>query len=518
MQVLNTRPMHRLNAFFFGGVAAAALGACTVGPNYQQPQLNIESSYAPAEAQSVPTAWWTALHDPTLDGLLATAASSNLDLQQAEARIREARAQRAVIQGTDQPNLNADAGYDRQRYSQNAAPFNAFNIPGFPWEFNLYQMGFDASWEIDIFGGNRRALEAASANVQAQQEDRRSVLVTLLGEVGRNYVELRGYQQEQVFAQHNLDVQEQSLSLTRDREKNGVGNDLDVSRAQAQVADTAARIPVYEREEWQAIHRLCVLTNQPLDQLLYLRQAGPIPVAPDAVSAGIPAELLRRRPDIRAAERRLAAATARIGQAQAELYPKLSLTGFFDLQSASIDDLWAWRSRAFSIGPAVTWPIFEAGRLRAAVRVATSQQEQAFIAYQQSVQGAIAEVRDDLITFSTERSRRASLAQAAAADQEALDLSNQLYSQGLVDFLSVLDAQRQLYTAQDQLAQSDAQLAATLIALYKALGGGWETLPHAPATAPATEPKSPDLPHAASDRKSPDLPPPASAATQESMP
>ncbi len=467
---------------------AAVIAGCTVGPNYQKPNLPVETSYTPSETQSVPTAWWQSLHDPELDGLLAAAAAGNLDLQKAEARIREARAQQGVIAGTDQPNLNADAGYQRDRYSQNAAPFNAFNIPGFPWEFNQYQMGFDASWEIDVFGGNRRALESAGATVEAAQIDRQAVLVSLLGEVGRNYVQLRGYQQEHIFAEHNLSVQNQTLALTRDREKNGVGNDLDVSRAQALVADTAARIPIFEREEWQAIHRLCVLTNQPLDKLLFLRETGPIPGVPDAVSAGIPADLLRRRPDIRSAERRLAAATAQIGVAEAELYPKLSLTGFFDLQSASIDDLWAWRSRAFNIGPAVTFPIFEAGRLRAAVNVTTAQQEQAMISYQQSVQSAIEEVRDELITFSTERTRQASLAQAVKADEEAVELSNQLYGQGLVDFLSVLDSQRDLYTAQDELAQSDEQLAASLIALYKALGGGWETALPSPATQPGSTP------------------------------
>ena len=302
---------------------AAALAACNVGPNYHTPDTNIEKSYAPTEAQSAPTSWWTALDDPALDSLVSEAAANNLNLHQAEARIRESRAQQAVVQGQDLPNLNGDVDYTHQRYSQNAAPFNAFNVPGFPWEFNLYQAGFDASWEVDIFGGNRRALEAAKDSVQAAQEDQHSVLVSLLGEVGRNYVALRGYQQEQVFAQHNLDVQNQTLALTRDRERNGVGNHLDVARAEAQVADTAAAIPVFERQEWQAIHRLCVLTNQPLDKVLYLRQIGAIPATPDAVSAGIPAELLRRRPDIRSAERHLAAATARIGQAEAELYPKL---------------------------------------------------------------------------------------------------------------------------------------------------------------------------------------------------
>ncbi len=456
-------------------LAAAALAACNVGPNYHTPDIAVEPSYAPTTSSAADGgAWWSNLHDKTLDALIATAAQNNLDLKQAQARIREARAQRIFVNGADGPNLNAGGEYQYNRYSQNAAPFNAFNIPGFPWEFNLYQVGFDANWELDVFGGKRRAVEAATASLQASEEDQHAVLVSLEAEVARNYVELRGYQRQRTLAQRNLDLQNQTLSLTRDRVKNGVGSDLDVSRAVAQVSQTAADIPLYDRGEWQALHRLAVLTNQPLDKVLDLRQTGPIPTPPESIVTGVPAELLRRRPDIRRAERQLAAATARVGEAQADLYPKFSLIGFFDLQSASIEDLVAWRSRAWSIGPAISWPIFEAGRLHAAVAVRNAQQEQALTAYEQSVQNAVQEVRDQLITFTTERQRNASLAQAVASNRDAVDLAGKLYAQGLTDFLTVLDAERQLDEAENALAQSDTQIDTSLIALYKALGGGWQ--------------------------------------------
>ena len=336
---------------------AALLASCNVGPNYHTPNIPIESSYGPTTTQpDANAAWWNALNDPTLNALIATAAENNLDLRQAQSRIREARAQHAVVSGGQWPTLNADGQYQHQRDSQNAAPFNAFDIPGFPWEFNLYQVGFDASWEIDVFGGTRRAVESSAAALQSAQEDKNAVLVSLLAEVARNYVELRGYQQERLLAGHNLDAQNQSLELTRDRMNKGVGTQLDVARASALVDSTAASVPHYERDEWQAIHRLAVLTNQPLDKLLYLRDISPIPAAPDSVMVGIPADLLRRRPDIRRAERNLAAATARVGVAEAQLYPKFYLTGMFSMQSASVDDLFDWRSRAFPSVPTSPGP------------------------------------------------------------------------------------------------------------------------------------------------------------------
>jgi outer membrane protein, multidrug efflux system len=462
-------------------LAAASLlaSACTVGPSYQVPQIPVDSAYSP-EGAGAPAAaetgvqWWRMLQDEHLDKLIAGAVENNLDLRQAEARILEARAQRAVVAGGEWPAVEATAGYQWNRLSQNARPYNAFTVPGFPWEFSTYQMGFDAAWELDLFGGTRRTVEAADATVQARQENLHAVLVTLQAEVARNYVELRSFQRQRILALHNLELQNQTLALTKDRLKNGVGSDLDVSRAQALVAATAAEVPLYDRGEWQALHRLAVLTHQPLEDVLDLRTEAPIPAAPTVVMVGVPADLLRRRPDIRRAERELAAATARVGGAEADLYPKLSLTGVFTLQSASIDDLWNWRSRMFSLGPTISWPIFEAGRLRAVVAVRNSQQQQALVAYEQTVQGAIQEVRDQMVTFATERRRHEALAQAITANRDALNLGTDLYAQGLTDFLTVLDAQRQVDQAENALVRSQAVVDESLIALYKALGGGWQ--------------------------------------------
>jgi len=461
----------------FAGLSLAC-GACTVGPNYHPPEISVEGSYhgdAGAAGSSAGAWWWMTLRDPALNALEAQAAENNLDVRQAQARVREARAERAVATGASAPSVNVGGQYQHERFSQNAAPFNAFDVPNFPWEFNLYQVGFDASWELDVFGGTRRAIEAVNANLQASEEDGHAVLVTLQAEVARNYIELRGYQNQRQIVQHSLEGQQQTLDITRDRLKQGVGSQLDVARASALVADTAARIPTYEREEWQSIHRLAILTNEPLEKLLTLRQTAAIPAAPDGVLVGVPAELLRRRPDIRRAERQLASATARIGVAEAELYPKFSITGFFNLQSASVEDLLAWKSRAMSLGPTVSWPIFEAGRLRGVVAVRNAQQEQALLGYEQVVQNAIGEVRDEMIAFSTERQRHGSLTDAVRSNQEALDLAQQLYGQGLIDFLSVLDSQRQLFQAQESLSENDTQTVAAVVALYKALGGGWET-------------------------------------------
>jgi outer membrane protein, multidrug efflux system len=468
-----TRPVLTLMA------ASLLASACNVGPDYQTPQIPVDAAFAPGGAAAPGSAatgvqWWRVLQDDPLDKLIAVAVDNNLDLRQAQARILEARAQRAVVAGGEWPAVEATAGYQWNRLSQNARPYNAFTVPGFPWEFSTYQMGFDAAWEIDFFGGTRRTVEAADASLQARQEDLHAVLVTLQAEVARNYIELRSFQRQRSLAQHNLELQNQTLALTKDRLKNGVGSDLDVSRAQALVAATAAEVPLYDRGEWQALHRLAVLTHQPLDSLLDLRTEAPIPTAPAAVMAGVPADLLRRRPDIRRAERELAAATARVGSAQADLYPKLSLSGVFSLQSATIEDLWNWRSRMFSLGPTISWPIFEAGRLHAVVSARNAQQEQVLTAYEQTVQAAIQEVRDQMVTFATERRRQEALAQAVTANRDSLDLGNKLYAQGLTDFLTVLDAQRQVDQAENALARSQAVVDESLIALYKALGGGWQ--------------------------------------------
>jgi NodT family efflux transporter outer membrane factor (OMF) lipoprotein len=339
----------------------------------------------------------------------------------------------------------------------------------------LYQAGFDASWELDVFGAVRRSVEAADAGLEASMEDRRSVLVSVLAEVALNYVELRGYQQQLEISGRNLQTQRETLDLTQDRTRKGAATQLDVSRAAALVSTTEAQLPLLRNLQWQAMHRLAVLIGQQPGALVEtLSAVKPVPVPPAEVPIGVPAELLRRRPDIRRAERDLAAATARVGMATADLYPRFSLTGSFSLQSSNFSDLARWDSRTFGFGPAVLWPIFDAGRLRAVVRASDAQQEQALVRYEQTVLQSLEEVHDAIAAFITEQDRRKSLQEAVRASQESTELSQDLYRKGLTDFTTVLDSEQQLCQAQDALVQSETTVTTSLIALYKALGGGWE--------------------------------------------
>ncbi|MCC7351695.1 MAG: efflux transporter outer membrane subunit [Phycisphaerales bacterium] len=466
------------------------VGGCAVGPDYHRPDLGLEADYGYSQARAATqpsgvttqparlAQWWTTLNDPLLDDLIEQAVRDGLDGRLAEARVREARARRAAAGAGQFPAFDARGGYSRIRNSQNAAPFNAFDLPGFPWEFDLYQAGFDASWELDVFGGVRRTVEAAGADLSAAVEDHRAVLLSLMAEVARNYVELRGAQRQLDIARQNLLVQRQTLDLTRNQVRNGIGTQLDVSRARALVSTTEAQIPALERVQWQTIHRLAVLVGKQPEALAdLLVKPAPIPVPPAQVSIGLPVDLLRRRPDIRRAESRLAAATARIGAATADLYPRFSLTGSFVMQSEEPRAIFDWRSRGFNVGPSISWPILDFGRLRAVVDVRGAQQEQALVQYEQTVLRALEEVHDALVAYATEQSRHRSLNDAAEANQQSVEMARQLYRQGLTDFMTILDAQRSLYQSQWELAQSDQMLTTSLVGLYKALGGGWDVEP-----------------------------------------
>jgi len=470
------------------------LCGCMVGPNYRAPQASIEKSFGPGlrPATSQPSVviaapmttarWWQTLGDPLLDKLMERTVTANLDVKIANARVRQARAELAYATGGQYPNANLDAAYSYNRISQTAAPYDAFNIPGFPWEYNQYQAGFDASWEVDVFGGIRRGVEAADADLSAASADDQDVLISAMSEVARNYVDLRGYQLRYAIAKGNLQSQQETLEVTRDRRKQGVVSELDVAQAASQVAKTEAQLPLFQRAQSEAIHRIAVLLGQQPEALTEeLDLPRPVPLPPPEIAIGVPAELLRRRPDIRRAERALAAATARVGQATADLYPKFSLTGEFAMVSA--DKLFDWSSRSFGVGPTVTWPIFDAGRLRSVVDVRNAQQEEALAIYDRTVLGALEEVHNAIVAFVTEQERHRALLDAVIADQTAVDIAQGQYRQGVIDFLNVLDAQRSLFESQDQLADSDRAVTTSMVALYKALGGGWE--PEPPAHPPA---------------------------------
>jgi NodT family efflux transporter outer membrane factor (OMF) lipoprotein len=413
--------------------------------------------------------WWKTFRDAELTSLVDRALESNLDLKLAEARVREARGLRGVSAGALLPSANASAGYSRNRFSESVP------LPGAGSQSNFYQAGFDASWELDVFGGIRRTVEAADAEVEASVEARRDVLVTLSAEVARNYIEVRGLQAQVAIARQNLDAQKRTLELTQARLQAGRAAELDVVRAQAQVSNTASQIPVLESLRIQATHRLGVLLGREPGSLREeLLTVAAIPPPPPEVPVGLPSDLLRRRPDLRRSERELAAATARIGVATAELYPKFSLTGFFALESVNASDFAKWGSRAWSVGPTIQWSLFQGGRIRAQIEVENARQEQAAIVYERSILVALQEVEGALVAYSKEQAHRAELSDSVAANLKAVDLAGQRYTQGLVDFLSVLDAQRSLYGSQDALVQSERLISEHLVALYKALGGGGE--------------------------------------------
>ncbi|MEX0806645.1 MAG: efflux transporter outer membrane subunit, partial [Candidatus Binatia bacterium] len=305
---------------------------------------------------------------------------------------------------------------------------------------------------------------------------RRNALVTLLGDVAKNYIDLRGFQRRLAVARSNLKAQQETLELTRVRFEAGLSSDFEVAQSEGQVNTTAAQIPALESALKQSAHRLDVLLGQQPGALwTEVGNEAPIPALPPQAHVGMPAELLRRRPDIRRAERLLAAATAQVGAATADLYPRFSLSGAFGFQSISAGDLLSGGSRFWSIGPTILWPVFDAGRIRAGIAVRSAQQEQALTLYEKTILTAFEDVENSLVNYLKEQTRYRSLTDAVAANRRAVQLANELYTRGLIDFLNVLETQRSLYASESELAQSEAVMASNLVALYKALGGGWET-------------------------------------------
>jgi outer membrane protein, multidrug efflux system len=462
---------------------------CTVGPNYRRPDVQVPATWSAgsdADVTAPPrniTRWWKTFNDPELDGLIERAVQSNLDLRLAEARLREARALRGLAASDLGPSINVSGSYTRNRQSENVSPAQAGSLngssatggaPSGTLKQDLFQAGFDASWEIDLFGGVRRSIEAADADVAASVEDLRDVLVTLLSEVARNYVEVRGFQQRIAIAEDNIRSQQETLELTRVRFDAGLTSQLDVVQAASQLATTQSQMPTLDATLKHSIHRLSVLLGLAPGALLSeLSQASPIPPVPPVVPVGLPADLLRRRPDVRRAERQIAAATARIGIAVADLFPKLSLTGTLGLQSNLLADLPLGSSRFWSVGPTLSWPIFDAGRIRANIQVQNVREEQRLTQYEQVVLTALEDVENALVAYSREQTRRSRLAEAVEANQRAVELANELYTRGLGDFLNVLESQGSLFASQSDFAQSEVTMSSNLVALYKALGGGW---------------------------------------------
>jgi multidrug efflux system outer membrane protein len=463
----------------------AASWGCTVGPNFKPPEAQVPNAWAgPSPLPAVTPAendlarWWTVFDDNMLASLIAQAVESNLDVKFAEARIRQARAVRGIAESFLGPTLNAAGSIQRSEAS--VSPSNSTGVTNGSTvnvTATQYFAGFDAAWELDIFGGVRRGIEAADADLQATVEARRDVLVTLTAEVARNYIDLRSFQQRITIARENLDAQKHSARLTRERFEGGFASGLDVANAEAQVATTASVIPLLEASARQTIYSLSVLLGrQPAALVQELAPALSIPTAPPAAPMGVPSDLLRRRPDIRQAEAGVHAATARIGVVEADLYPKFTISGSAGLQSSDLGSWFNWSSRLWSIVlPSVTWQVFDMGRTRSNIAQQEALQEQSLIVYEKTVLTALQEVENTLIALNKEQEHRKALADAVAFNQKAVDLSVKLYTEGQSDFLNVLQAQRALFVTQDALVQSTQSISTDLVALYKALGGGWDT-------------------------------------------
>ena len=475
----------KLGQLTLDSIAALALflAGCSVGPDYKEPALAVPAAWTEAQQKGVDTRpaelthWWTAFEDPMLNSLVDRAVRSNLDLRVAEARIREARASRAVVASGAWPTVDTSGSYTRSRSSENALniPSQGGGASGIKLERNLFNAGFDANWEIDVFGGVRRSVEAADAIIEATEYSRRDILVSLLGDVARNYIDLRGAQRRLAVARANLQTQQDSLDLTRVRFNAGLASDLDVARAEAQLNSTASQVPTLESLMKQSAYSLDLLLGlSPGALWKELESEVAIPNLPAEVLVGLPSDLLRRRPDIRIAERQLAAATAQIGSVVADLFPKFSLTGAAGLQSISASDWLTAGSRYWSIGPTIRWPIFDAGRIRANIEIRNAQQEQAVNQYEQTVLAALGDVEKSLVNYAQEQVRYRTLSDAVAANRRAVQMAQELYIRGLNDYLNVLDTQRALYITETEMAQSEATMASNLVALYKALGGGWQ--------------------------------------------
>lgn len=500
------------SANFSSRVGATAIviliSGCSVGPDYVTPELEVPAEFHAQQSGNVASAtpidltrWWETFDDPVLNRLVDEAAASNLDVALAKARVREARALLTLSRSGFFPNPNVEGKYTRSRPSKNARSTStnvggsgsdsdlgdagsgsgsggsstSINSPG--QTTSLYEVGFDATWEIDIFGGTRREVEAAYDTYEAQIEAKRSAMVTLLAEVAGNYVALRGSQKRFAITERNVAAQKETLDLQHMRLDAGLANDLTVAQAQAQYETTSAQLPSLEVPIYQAIHRLSILLGKdPAALFDELSHTQPLPTSSVKIPAGLPSELLQRRPDIRQAERELAAATANIGVATADLFPKLELTGAIGLRSQISSSLFEGASRYWSAGPSLTWNVLNWFAILANIEVKNARQEQALINYKKVVLGSFEEVENALVSVSREQARRARLRESVIASTKALSLAQDLNKAGIVDFLNVLNAQQSVFDSEDRLVQSEQAATLNIVSLYKALGGGWETM------------------------------------------
>lgn len=506
-----TRLRANINQVGLTTALVLALAGCHVGPNYEKPaqwspkdwRLHGENAAVASRVtdEAPDPDWWNVFHDPELTALERQVATQNLNVRVATARLAESRAQ-VLIEGANRyPTLGASAAYQREQYSTKELQYAISRVGGnigssvggglggqigplisssagravIP-QLDMWSDKVDAQYEVDLWGRVARQYEAAKADLEASDEARRGVLIAQEADMARDYMTLRGQQQQLQILEQNRDTQAQTVKVSEDRFHGGLVTELDVASARSQLDSTTAQIAQYRQRIEQQENAIALLLGAPPGALTHELEAGAgVPVVPPVVPTGVPSELAQRRPDIRQAEAQLHAAVANVGEATAEFYPKVMITADFGFQSLSFRDLGFWNARAWNVGPSISLPIFQGGQLRGQLALRRFQQKEAAISYQQTVLGAWHDVDNALIAYRDEQTHRAGLEQAVADQQRALDLARDQYRHGLVTYLNVLSAQGNLLSAQMSLSDSTTTLASNLVQLYNALGGGWES-------------------------------------------
>lgn len=458
------------------------LTGCAVGPDFMKPESELDAAQLTPRPEhgsdtallpaAVPSQWWQLFNDPLLTQLQSRAQARNLDLQMAADRIDQSRAQLGITASQLLPSVGANASYAREALSEHGK-FAALGAPTAP--SNFWQLGFDASWEIDLWGRARRARESAAATLEATVYDREAARIALSAEVARTYLQLRGTQAQLDIAQQNRAIAERTLGLAESRERNGVATRFETASARAQLATIKALLPDLAQRRNAQMNALALLMGEPPRALdAQLRQAMPLPSLPTRVPVGIPSELAHRRPDILRAEAQLHAATAAIGVAKADFYPRLGLKGRIGVEAFNSGDLSSWDSRFFSVGPTVYLPIFQGGRLMQRLALNESRQKTAALAYRQTVLRAWHEVDDALDAWAAQQRQHDELRVSYEQNKQALHAAERGYQQGAADYLSVLTAQLNLLASQTNLNSSATNATLTVVNLYKSLGGGWD--------------------------------------------
>ena len=466
---------------------ALLFAGCAVGPNFKKPANDVAdrwaathetasaNSFSGFSASPVDAQWWRTFGDSKLASLVNRVANLNLDVQVATARLAQARAARQMTGADALPSLDGSGSYQHDRSSQNGV----LDISGLNGksDYNLWQPGLDASWELDLWGRVRREIESSNASLHAVEDLRRDVLLSVISETARDYIALRGTQQQQVIVAQNLDVAKHSLALIRIQFADGVSTQLEIAQELAEVAEIEGQLPVLHNRYVHSVNALSFLVGEKPDSLeAELSQTTPIPSVPPTVPLGLPSSLAERRPDIREAEARLHAATAQIGVAIGDFYPKITLSANFSVQAQHFSDLDEWSSRMFGVGPSISIPLFEGARLKGQLALRKAQQQEAAIHFQRTVLNAWEEVDNAMSDYTSDQAHLLKLQESANQNQSALDIAQHQYVAGVTGFLNVLVVQKSLLSSQEAVTAARVDVSLSLVRLYKTLGGGWESI------------------------------------------